>query len=300
MGLQDDLRTQWRSGGMVVRLILINVAVFVVLHLVDLPFWLANAQPPDVLRWLKSTSDVYTLLYTPWTVITYMFTHWDLMHIFFNMLVLWFAGRMFEDLLGGRRMLGNYLLGGISGFALYMISYNFFPVFARFSEGSTILGASAAVMGVFIGIAAYRPEMEVQLLLFGRIKLKWIALIYVFIDLISIRQGGNSGGHIAHLGGALYGYMASVQLRKGNDWSLGFVDLLDKLRSPFVRNKGPRMRVEKRFVRSTVTKDAEFNAGKREKQARVDAILDKISRAGYDSLSKEEKDFLFKASNGNP
>jgi len=300
MGLQDDLRTQWRSGGMVVRLILINVAVFLVLHLVDLPFWLANSQAPDLLRWLKSTSALGTLLYTPWTVVTYMFTHSDLMHIFFNMLVLWFAGRMFEDLLGPRRILGNYLLGGVAGFLLYLISYNLFPVFVRFTEGSTILGASAAVMGVFIGIAAYRPDMEVQLLLFGRIKLKWIALIYVVIDLISIRQGGNSGGHIAHLGGALYGYMASVELRKGNDWSLGFVNLLDKLRRPFIRNKGPRMRVEKKFVRSTVTKDAEFSANKRDKQARVDAILDKISRAGYDSLSKDEKDFLFKASDGKP
>ncbi len=300
MGLQDDLRTQWRSGGMVVRLILINVTVFLVLHLVDLPFWLANAQAPDLVRWLKSTSDLGTLLYTPWTVVTYMFTHWDLMHIFFNLLVLWFAGRMFEDLLGPRRLLGNYLLGGIAGFALYLISYNFFPVFARFSEGSTILGASAAVMGVFIGIAAYRPDMEVQLLLFGRIKLKWIALIYVVIDLISIHQGGNSGGHIAHLGGALYGYMASTQLRKGNDWSLGFVNFLDKLRAPFIRNKGPKLRVEKKFTRSTVMQDASFNESKRNKQARVDAILDKISRAGYDSLSKDEKDFLFKASDGKP
>ena len=109
-----------------VRLILINVAVFLLLRLFDLPFWLANTEPPDLVRWLKSSSDLGTLLYTPWTVVTYMFTHWDLMHIFFNLLVLWFAGRMFEDLLGPRRVLGNYLLGGIAGFALYLVSYNFF------------------------------------------------------------------------------------------------------------------------------------------------------------------------------
>lgn len=283
---------------MVVRLVLINIAVFLLLHLVDLPFWLANKQPLDLVEWMKSTSDMHRLVRTPWTVVTYMFTHWDLLHLFFNMLVLWFAGRLFEDLLGGRRMLGSYLLGGLAGLVLYQLSYNLLPVFARFTEGSTILGASAAVMAVFVGIAAYRPDMEVQLLLFGRVKLKWLALIYVFIDLISIRQGGNSGGHIAHLGGALYGYLASVQLRKGNDWSLTVVNFLDKLRSPFKRNKTGRLRVEKKFSRSTVMQDASYNANKRDKQARVDAILDKISRSGYDSLSKEEKDFLFKASDG--
>lgn len=292
-----DLKTQWRTGGMVVRLILVNVAVFVLLHLIDLPFWAMRRDGPDLLRWLVGTSNVSALAHRPWTVVTYMFTHWEFMHIFFNMLMLWFMGRLFEDLLGGRRLLGNYILGGLAGFLLYLVSYNGLPVFEGYAEGSSILGASAAVMGVVVGIAAYRPDYEVRLLLFGIVKLKWIVIVLVVIDLVSVRTSGNSGGHLAHLGGALYGFLASTQLRQGSDWSLGFVNFLDKLRSPFMR-KGPRLRVAKRPSRVTVDKDAAFNAAKRDKQARVDAILDKISRSGYDSLSKDEKDFLFKAGNG--
>lgn len=297
MGLLDELRTQWRSGGMVMRLILLNVAVFLLLHLIDLPFWAMRSQGPDLLGWLVSTSNLKGLLFRPWTVLTYMFTHWDFFHLFFNMMMLWFMGRIFEDLLGGRRLLGNYILGGLAGFLLYLVSYNLLPVFDGHAAGSTILGASAAVMGVLIGIATYRPDLEVQLLLFGTVRLKWIAVVLLLIDLVSIRSSGNSGGHLAHLGGAVYGYLASTQLRHGRDWSLGFVDLFSRLLRPFSR-KAPRLRVEKRPAGRSTADDVNYNAVKRNKQARVDSILDKISRSGYDSLSKEEKDFLFKAGNG--
>jgi membrane associated rhomboid family serine protease len=296
MALQQDIRTQWHTGGTLVRLIMLNIGVFLVLRLVDLAFFLFGAEGPDLVRWLMSTSDPALLLRTPWTPITYMFAHWDLFHLFFNMLVLWFIGRMFEDLLGGKRLLGNYLLGGLSGLLLYILSYNFLPAFERFAQGSTILGASGAVMAVFVGLATYRPDLQVHLLLFGAIRLKWLALIYVAIDLISIRQGGNSGGHIAHLGGALYGFLASQQLSKGRDWSLSLANALDRVSGLFARNSGGRMRVAKHpGARNAGQASVPRNAA-REAQARIDAILDKISRSGYDSLSKEEKDLLFKAS----
>lgn len=283
---------------MVIRLILVNVAVFLVLRVVDLPFWLMNAEAPNLIGWLWSTSNLHALLHRPWTVITYMFVHWDFMHIFFNLLLLWFMGRIFEDLLGGRRVLGNYILGGLSGFLLYALGYNLLPVFADLAPISTIHGASAAVMAVLIGIAAYRPDLEVHLLLFGAVRLKWIALALVVIDLVSVRSSGNSGGHLAHIGGAIYGYAASMALkrrRNPRDWSLAFVDGMDRFFSLFKRKRGPRMRVEKPFARATARSDADFNQAKRNHQARIDAILDKISRSGYDSLSKDEKDFLFKA-----
>lgn len=299
MGLRNELSGQWRSGGMVVKLIMINAGVFLFLRIFDLVFWLGGNEGPNILRWLQSSSDLSTLVRTPWTVVTYMFTHWDLFHIFFNLLILWFIGRIFEDLLGPRRLLGNYLLGGFVGLALFIISYNLFPAFQR-QLGVSILGASAGVMGVFIGLAAYRPDLELHLLIFGRVRLKWLALIYILIDLISVRNDVNSGGHIAHLGGALYGYLAARQLARGNDWSLDFINAIDRFFGLFRRkNKVPKLRVEKKFVRSTVSNDIAYNAAKRDKQARVDAILDKISRSGYDSLSKEEKDFLFKASGEN-
>lgn len=296
MGLSQDIGGQWRSGGMLVKLIMINAGVFLFLRLFDLVFFLGGSQPPDIASWLMSSSDLSTLITKPWSVITYMFTHWSLGHIFWNLLILYFIGRIFEDLMGPRRLLGNYILGGIVGLALFILSYNFFPVF-RSVTGSPILGASAGVMAVLIGLATYRPDLELHLLIIGAVKLKWIALAIVFIDLISIRDGGNSGGHIAHLGGALYGFMASRQLMRGTDWSLNFISFFDRLLKPLsAKGRRSKMRVEKKFVRSTVASDIAFNAAKKDKQARVDAILDKISRSGYDSLSKEEKDFLFRAS----
>ena len=293
MSLKDDLVRQWRTGGTLARLLLINIGVFAVLRVADLAFFLFSAEGPDLLSWVVASSNGHRLLRTPWTVITYMFTHWDLLHIFLNMLVLWFIGRIFQDLLGGKRLLGNYLLGGLSGFLLYYLAYNFLPAFQQYAQGRDIAGASAAVMGVFIGLAAYRPNLELHLLLFGRVQLKWVALVYLVIDLISVRQGNNSGGHIAHLGGAIYGYLAARQLRNGRDISLVFVRFLEKLMRPFGRGRS-RLRVEKHFA-GRRRSDADFNAAKRDQQARVDAILDKISRSGYDSLSKEEKDLLFKA-----
>lgn len=290
----EELKRQWRSGGMVIRLILINAGVFVALHLINLPFWAMRQQGPDLLGWLWSTSNLGALLHRPWTVVTYMFTHWGFGHIFFNLLLLWFMGRLFEDLLGGKRLLGNYLLGGLSGFLFYLIGYNLLPVFEGHAATSTILGASASVMAVLVGIAAYRPDYEVQLLLFGTVRLKWIALVLVVIDLVSVQEGQNSGGHLAHLGGALYGYLASMQLRKGNDWSLAFVRGLERLAGSLRPKRGPRMRVEKAYAGQRVS-DAAFNKRKQDQQARIDAILDKISRSGYESLSKEEKDFLFNA-----
>jgi len=296
MALQTDIKNYWYSGGTLMRLIMLNVGVFIALRLVDLVFFLFGTQGPDLVDWLNSSSDPGRLIRTPWTVVTYMFTHWELGHIFFNLLILWFIGRIFEDLLGGKRLLGNYLLGGLSGLLLYIISYNFLPAFERFAQGSTILGASAAVMAIFVGLATYRPDLQIHLLIIGAVRLKWLALIYVFIDLVSIQSSGNSGGHIAHLGGALYGYVAARQLAKGNDWSLKLVQALEAIGRAFKPRKTSRMTVAKHATPATKTQARTTATAKQDKQAKVDVILDKISRSGYDSLSKEEKDFLFKAS----
>jgi membrane associated rhomboid family serine protease len=305
MGLMDELRQQWRTGGALIRLVLVNALVFVALllmHLVLIPIagdrMIADVwSEVYVMHWLQSTYVWGDLLFRPWTVITYMFVHLDFFHVFFNMLMLWFSGRLFMDLLGGKRLVGNYLLGGLAGWLFYALAYNYIPGIRGQGDGSDILGASASVMAVFIGIAAYRPDMVVSLLIFGEVRLKWIALIYLVLDLVSIRQGNNSGGHLAHVGGALYGYLAATQLKKGSDWSGAFMDQLQRIGSLFTRRKGPRLRLEKMDHRKVrVLQDSDFNATKRAKEERVNAILDKISRSGYDSLSKEEKDFLFRAS----
>jgi membrane associated rhomboid family serine protease len=295
MALHHDIRTQWHTGGMLVRLIMVNIAVFVVLRLLDLVFFLFGAEGPEVTRWLMSSSDLGILVRKPWTVITYMFTHWALFHLFFNMLILWIIGRIFEDLLGGKRLLGNYILGGLTGLFLYVVSYNFLPAFERYAQGSSILGASGAVMAVFVGIATYRPDYEIRLLILGTVRLKWLALVYVIIDLISIREGSNSGGHIAHLGGALYGFLAARQLTKGKDWSLTFVNALQAIGRGLSPQRSSRLKVAKRPGQVAAPRPVR-PAAKNDQQVRVDAILDKISKSGYDSLSKDDKDFLFKAS----
>lgn len=303
MNVWDEIKTWWRTGGVLLRLVIINVAVFLLLLFVGLGAMLVLGKGGNaddwmdvfVLRYLASTSVLGALVLTPWTVVTYMFTHEGVLHLFFNMLMLWFSGRLFSDLLGERRLLGNYLLGGLTGFSLFLLFANV-PVLSAFTDGGLILGASASVTAIFVGVAVYQPELVVRLLLFGAIRLKWLALIFLLLDLISIRNGDNSGGHIAHLGGALYGYLAALQLKKGNDWSLGFINGLERIGSALHLRRGARLKVVK-TPRGKRVSDADFNAARNAQQSNIDAILDKISRSGYESLSKAEKDILFKASN---
>lgn len=303
MNVWDEIKTWWRTGGVLLRLIIINVAVFLALLFVGLGAMFALGKEGNanawmdayVLRYLASNSAIHELVRAPWTVVTYMFTHEALLHLFFNMLMLWFSGRLFGDLLGERRLLGNYLLGGFAGFALFLLFANVDALNA-FTYGGPILGASASVTAIFIGVAVYQPDLVVRLLLFGAIRLKWLALIFLLIDLMSIREGDNSGGHIAHLGGALYGYLAALQLKKGRDWSLGFINGIERIGTALRLRRGARLKVVK-TPRGKRVSDADFNAARNAQQASIDAILDKISRSGYESLSKAEKDILFKASN---
>jgi membrane associated rhomboid family serine protease len=305
MAIRDELTMQWKIGGTLVRLILINVAVFLAMLVVDLVM-LFVAQDPAIAegmgrvymrQWIECPQDLSTLITRPWTMVTYMFAHEGLSigHVFFNMLMLWFAGRLFQNILGDKRLLGNYLLGGFSGLLLFLLFYNLFPMYR--GEG-WIVGASAAVMSVLIGIAAYRPQMIVHLMLIGPVKLMYVAGLILVLDLVSIRMGDNSGGHIAHLGGALYGVLSARMLDAGKDPSTAFVNWLERIWN-FVRGrKRARMRIvgKEPKRRVTVSADADFNSAKKDVQARVDAILDKIGRSGYDSLTKDEREFLQRAS----
>lgn len=306
MGMRDELERLWRSGGTLVRLVMVNVGLFALLLLADLVILLTSDSRAEadatfhlgVLKWLAATWVGRDMLMRPWTAITYMFTHRDLLHVLFNMIMLWFAGRIYQDLLGGRRLLGTYLLGGLSGLLLYALSYNFLPFFRHYASGPTIIGASASVMAVLVGIAAYRPQLVVHLILIGPVRLIWVAVVLLLLDLVSIRTGSNSGGHIAHLGGALYGYLAARAMARGQDWSLAVGEAVEKLLAWRPLAKRARMKVAARG-RGFRSQDEAFQADKRARQERIDAILDKISRSGYDSLSKDEKDILFRASKDN-
>jgi hypothetical protein len=217
-----------------------------------------------------------------------MFLHENIWHILFNMLVLYFSGSIFLEYLGERRFSITYILGGLTGALLYIIAFNIFPVFSPVLNVSTAIGASAAVMAILIAIATYIPHYAVHLLFLGPVKLKYIALFYIVIDLLSI-SSSNSGGHIAHLGGAIYGYLYIKSTQRGNDLALNLNKLFNKLLVWFKAK--PKMNT----VYSS-NKKRETNVSKAD-QSRVDSILDKISKSGYESLSKEEKEFLFKSSN---
>jgi len=301
MSITDDIRHQWRTGGMAKRIVMVNIGVFLAVWGVELAGWLFNVRGLGslLLDQLMGTGDPAKLAWKPWTPLTYMFTHQAPMHLFWNMVMFWFSAQLFQDLLGGGRLLGNYLLGGLAGFAFYALG-SLMPAHLALGSNGPILGASAAVMSVLIGIASYRPDMLVNLFLIGPVRLKYVALAVLVLDLIAIRGGSNTGGHLAHLGGALYGFWAARQLARGHDWSGGLAERLGRIRLPFAgrKGKGPRLKVAKGAGRPQAQRsDADYNLAKKHRQEKIDAILDKISRSGYDSLTKAERDFLFK--NGN-
>lgn len=283
---KEQLRYQVRTADVLQRLLLVNIVLFVLLHLVHslsalflhplLDFATAS-------RWLAVPAAIPVLAFKPWTLLTYQFYHWDFFHLLFNMLWLYWMGKIFQEYLGAPKLLGTYLLGGLSGAIFYIVFYNVFPLFADGVQDSFALGASASVLAITVATATLLPDYPINLLFFGAVRLKWIALITILLDLINI-SGSNAGGHIAHLGGAFFGFLYIRQLRAGRDLSAW-------LQALFYRNGG-RGSLRVRHRRS----DDDFLNDKKSKQERLDEILDKINRSGYGSLSREEQDFLFRAS----
>lgn len=280
-------------------IVLINIGVFILVSLSRLFAFLYQTQaagdpmvgPVSVLtQWLAVPASLTTLLQHPWTLITYMFLHEDFMHIFFNMLMLYFGGKLFMEYLGGKKLVTTYLLGGLAGALFYIAAFNIFPVFGDILGNSYALGASASVLAILVAVATFVPDYSVNFMFIGRIKMKYIALFLVLIDLLSIERS-NPGGHIAHLGGALWGFIYILALKKGNDPGKLFRPVRTFFRGLFVRK--PKMKVH--YTQRPVTDD-EYSARKADQQKKIDAILDKISKSGYDSLTREEKDQLFNSS----
>lgn len=294
----DDLKRSYHSGTMVTRLIFFNVGVFVVLSLIRVfGFFFQSDFISAFIPWIAGSSNWGTMLFRPWTIITYMFVHEGLIHLFFNMIMLWFSGRLFGDILGDRRLLALYIYGGIAGFLLYFTAYNVFPVFS--GSESTIIGASASVIAILVAIATYNPNMEVRLILIGNVKLKFIAVFFVALDILLL-DGGNTGGRLAHIGGALLGFSYARSLQKGDDWANGFYSFVDFFRG--VAKPKPKMKVaSSRGTGTSPNKKTTRAKGRKtteevSHQKKIDDILDKISQSGYDSLTKAEKEFLFNAS----
>ncbi|MBU1370681.1 MAG: rhomboid family intramembrane serine protease [Bacteroidetes bacterium] len=289
----DNFRHFFSRPAVLPRLIMVNTAVFLLVYIVNLFFWLFQLDSSQDLfspltRFLAIPASLSQLVVKPWTVLTYMFLHEGFFHLFFNMLVLYFGGQIFLQYLSQRKLLSTYLLGGLTGAAFYVLAYNLFPVFHQVSERSLALGASASVLAVLIAAATYVPHYTVNLILIGPVKLKYLAIVFVVLDFFSI-QGNNPGGHIAHLGGALWGFLYIWLYRNGKDVYSVF--------NQFYRKP---MQVKPGYQKANrPLTDDEFNRIKNEEQKLIDHILDKIAKDGYKSLTKKEKEFLFKSGKNN-
>lgn len=294
MSFWSEIKARFNGGDALIRLLFVNIGVFVIINLYLLTLYLFKLGPAAFLGdnlALAASSDWKIMLARPWSIVTHMFAHIQFGHFLFNMVALYFMGQLFVALKGSKRLLTLYILGGLSGYLLFAISMNVFDVFNS-NHGVYVLGASAAVMAITVASATLQPKREIYL--FGAIKMElmWLAAILILLDLASVRSGINSGGHIGHIGGAIFGFFYARQLQKGKEMGSWLTRLLDKLSGLF--SKGRMHVVSNTQQHSRPKTDEQFNIEKKERERRTDEILDKISRSGYDSLSKSEKEFLFK------
>lgn len=294
-----DFVRQFGAADIVRKFIYANVVVYIILVLIGVFSVLLNAPSlvAAVKSWLELPASLVSLAHKPWTVFTYMFMHGGLMHILWNMFALYLFGRIFLDFFSVRHFVGVYLLGGLSGALFFVLAYNVFPYFAGVVDVAHLVGASAAVLAVVTAAAVRSPEYRISLLFFGSIKLSTFAIFTVCISVLML-SGGNAGGNFAHLGGALGGYLFALMLGKGYDVTDVVCRPADWLKSLFERLRARRVK-KRKFTYSPGGKhgaDYEHNARKKADEAEIDAILEKIKKGGYASLSEKEKMRLFDAS----
>ena len=268
----DAIKSFFRSGSVLLWLLVSNVGIWICICLASLVAWLYKIPTERVesliSNYLAIPAFVPKLFDRFWTPLSYMFLHFDFWHIFINMLWLYWFGRIFLEFLSSGKLLRVYLWGGVFGALFFILSFNIFPVFESIRFDAYAFGASASVMAVMAAVSFYVPRYTLNLFFLGRIRLIWIALVYIAIDLLSIRHG-NAGGHIAHIGGAFFGFLYALNLKK---------------------------KKRKKTTSYRYTDDELYNIQKKQQQEEIDRILDKISKHGYDLLSKKEKETLFQKS----
>lgn len=288
-----ELKEKYQKGNICLQLIYINVTVFVLVTVCGVLLQLFNYSLDGGLSWLELPASFSRFIIQPWTLLTYMFMHAGFFHILFNMLWLYWFGKMFLLFFSAKHLRGVYLLGGICGGLLYMTVYNIFPYFQYMIEGSFLLGASASVLAIVAATAYREPNYPISLLLLGTVRLKYLALIVIGMDLFFITSS-NAGGHISHLGGALAGLWFAASLNKGRDitaWINRTLDTFTEFFSP--RTRKPKMKIHYGGNRQ---KDYDYNARKKSQFDEIDRILDKLKKSGYESLTADEKKSLFDAS----
>ncbi len=282
---QGSIAYQWKVQNIAIKLIVINTLVFLLVYLGSFLF---NTSKGLLVQWFTLPEGVMDFIIQPWSFITYSFIHFDFFHLLFNMIWLHFFSRFVLNIFNEKRYLTVYLLGAAAGGVMYVLSYNLFPVFDG-KIPSVLLGASASVTAIMVFIATYAPNTSFRIFKWT-IKLWQIALFIFIYDLIRLPIGGNAGGMLSHFGGAVFGYFYARQLLKGNDIGVWFENLIDWFTDLF---KTKKQKPFKKVHRNKKSKSPQRPPDVSHNQRKVDVILDKIGKSGYDSLTKEEKDFLF-------
>lgn len=271
MELKNKINLYISGLNIVEKIILFNITVYLLPFVLKTVLFLFNIKGLSIVNWFTIDATLSEFILKPWSILTYGFIHGSFSHIFWNMLILYYFGNILKNIFGEKLILNLFLSGIVAGGLTYLISYNLFPVFK--GVNSVMIGASAGVMSVLFFLAAYDPQYRIRIIFFD-IKILYIALFLFFYDIIQIPLN-NSGGHIAHIGGALWGYYYSVKYNNGSD-------LVNSILSYFKKNTNNKPSVKSK------TDNKSFN------QDKIDEILDKISDSGYDSLTKSEKEYLFK------
>jgi len=289
---RDELRETFRNGDTLNILLLTNIGLILLLYILDAVTGLFRIEKfgTQTLAGILVVPGTFgQLIVRPWSIITYQFLHTNFFHILFNMLFLFWMGKIFVEYLGMKKLFSTYIIGGIIGAFFFIVAYRVFPLFQK-DPAPPMLGASASIMAITFAIAAYVPDYIVRIALVGNVRLKYIALICVILDLMQL-SGSNAGGHFAHLGGAVYGYIYAMNLKRGKNIASWFDRIADGIKNLFARRK---MKVVKK---ARPLSDDEYLHNKKVSQERIDSILDKISRSGYGSLTAEEREMLFNYSN---
>lgn len=303
------IRRRFHTGDLLTKLLFLNAGAFVFIKLLIVVMRLFMADAAFV-EYLEMPSSLVLFMRRPWTLIVYMFVHFQFLHILFNMLWLYWFGKIFLYFFSDRQLGGLYVWGGIAGGALFLIAYNTLPFLRQFADYSFLVGASASVMAIVFAVSFYQKDYAINLLFFGRIKLIWLALGVLLIDVLSITSD-NAGGHIAHLGGSLFGILYARQYRKGYDLTAfvnplidGFVNMLRWLTDAVRRlvtmfTRKPKLKTHRASPPPPPRRpetDDEYRRRRNEENRMIDEILDKLKYSGYESLSAEEKRRLFDAS----
>jgi len=291
----EDLKLKVRSNNPITRLIIINAFVFLFISILHILLFLFGAGVDNKLNFIKDAIalplNIHAFIYKPWTLITYMFTHFEVMHILWNLITLYWFGQILSEYTSPKKIIPLYLMGGIAGGLITILLFTFLPHFQNYSD-SNMVGASAGITAIIIAAATLVPNYRINMLFIGSVKLLYIALFVIFIDMLNVASHNNVGGNIAHLGGAIMGYVFIIQYKRGRDWTLWIIRFFNFINGFFNNNQKSKMKVA---YKKSVSDEA-YSINKKIEQQQIDAILDKISKSGYESLSKSEKGILFNAS----